>query len=167
MTLGNLTSGHTTSCGCLHKEATSRAKKKHGMTKSRLYNIWSMMRRRCNDTKSISFPKYGERGITVCDEWQGSFEEFRDWAIGNGYADGLTIDRIDNDKGYSPDNCRWTTPKLQANNTRQNRVLNLNGVSHTLQEWSDITGINRKTISDRIDRHGWTVEQALTRGVSR
>lgn len=119
------------------------------------------MKRRCYDKNLYAYKNYGARGITVCDEWVESFETFRDWANANGYKQGLTIDRIDNNKGYSPDNCRWTTIKVQCNNRRTNHILTLNKESHTISEWSEIVGIPRSVLLGRI-KNGWPVERALT-----
>lgn len=126
----NLTSGHTKSCGCLNGEMTTERNTaiftKHSEANSRLYNIWHSMKSRCNNPNRKDYHLYGERGIKVCEEWEKSYPAFRDWAIENGYDENApfgqcTIDRIDNEKGYSPDNCRWITNEEQQKNKRRCR----------------------------------------------
>ena len=133
----------------------------HGGCGTRLYIVWQSMKQRCNDPNCKSFPNYGGRGISVCPEWEDSFPTFRDWSMSHGYSDELTIDRKNVNQGYSPENCRWATMKEQANNTRRNRRVLYNGISHTVTEWSDSTGIASSCLRARLDR-GWNAEKALT-----
>lgn len=114
--------GETKSCGCYHKKVST----KHNLCSHRLYSLWNGMIQRCNNISSKSNCNYAGRGITVCNEWK-TFLPFYEWAINNGYEDNLSIDRIDNDKGYSPDNCRWATRTTQARNTRILKSTNTSG----------------------------------------
>lgn len=120
---GNLVSGDTTSCGCYQKELAGVTDKRiyptHGMTETRLYTIWTDMKQRCNNPRDPFFSDYGGRGIKVCEEWETDFSMFYTWAISHGYSIMLTIDRVNNDRGYSPDNCRWVTFEKQANDKRR------------------------------------------------
>lgn len=147
----HLRNGHSKSCGCLKAE-----QEKHGT--SRLARIWMNMVKRCRDPQSTSYSRYGARGITVCDSWAENYEVFKSWAQKTGYADNLTIDRIDNSKGYEPINCRWATYKEQANNTRSNLLLTFGNETHTASEWADIYGVDVKKIYNR-KASGWNEEQ--------
>lgn len=156
----NLRTQHTQSCGCLQRERTAEAHTTHGHRHTRIYGIWNTMVARCHRKNTKAYPAYGGRGITVCDEWKNSFQSFYDWAMENGYNDGLSIDRIDNDKGYSPVNCRWVTMETQSNNRRSNITVEYNGESHTVAEWAKILGIKYGTLHKRLEE-GWSAEDAF------
>lgn len=151
-----LLKGNTKSCGCLSKEVHSKIAYKLGKdnkilkrkwknlpydkVQSRLYNIWNHITDRCNNTTDIAYKDYGGRGINLCDEWL-NFENFYYWAIKSGYEYGLTIDRINNNEGYSPNNCRWATAKQQARNRRSNILITYNNETHCIAEWAEILNI--------------------------
>lgn len=157
----HLKSGKIRSCGCLSAELASKRNKTHGERRTRLYRIWTNMKARCNNSKASRYEHYGGRGITVCEDWQKSFATFRDWALENGYTDTLTIDRIDNDGNYAPDNCRWTTAQEQARNTSKNHKVEFNGEVRCITEWADIFGIDRGTLLYRINIAKMSIEQAV------
>ena len=157
----NLLRGNTNSCGCYQRERTSKAKRIHGERKTRLYTIWVDMRARCSRKSEPSYKNYGERGISVCKEWNDSFLKFKEWAIENGYSEDLTIDRIDVNGNYCPENCRWATAKEQANNKRTNLYITINGTTHTATEWCEINGIKYSTAMRRRQR-GWPLEKAVS-----
>lgn len=158
----NLSRKHTESCGCLKSEIVKNgAHTLHGGRRTRIYEIWRSMKKRCNNPNSSNYHKYGGRGITVCEEWNNSFEAFFAWALSNGYRDDLTIDRIDNNGNYEPENCRWTTAKAQANNRRSNHYLEFNGERKTIAEWAVVTGLSQSVIFCRLKR-GWSIEKTLT-----
>lgn len=135
---------------------------KHGLRNTKLFRIWSNMKNRCTNPNCEHFDRYGGRGITICDEWQKNFIAFYEWSISNGYSDNLTLDRKNNDKGYSPDNCRWVTSKTQANNTSRCKFITIDGERKTMREWCDITGVNYNTARDRINRGHWDPVEAVT-----
>lgn len=157
----NLKNGHTRSCGCLQTETRLKSKATHNQSKSRLYRIWRHIKSRCFNSKVPHFKNYGGRGISMCTEWEKSFESFMLWSMANGYANDLSIDRIDVNGDYNPDNCRWTNAKVQANNKTNNHIIEYKGEKHTLSEWSDILGLSHVTITKRIFDYGWTVERAF------
>lgn len=160
VTGASLRSGNTKSCGCTRKEKLSNLRMTHGKSETRLYSEWASMIGRCRCKGATRYNNYGGRGITVCQEWM-EFELFYDWAIANGYADDLTLDRKDTNGNYCPENCRWITSKKQANNRRNNHFITYNGETHTIAEWAEITGINQSTLRSRILSLNWNVERAL------
>lgn len=156
----DLRSGNTKSCGCYHDEVSRDRHKRHGMCHTKLYYVWVGMRGRCFNPNNKSYKNYGGRGITVCDEWKDSFSAFYDWALSNGYKDGLSIDRIKNNSDYSPENCRWTTQKVQNNNRRSNHFIEFNGETHTISEWAAKLGLTNRTLEKRISK-GEPIEKAF------
>lgn len=161
----NLRKGNTVSCGCAKREV-GKSLQTHGQTNSRLYLVWQGMKARCYNERNAQYKNYGARGISVCREWRENYIDFMNWALNNGYDENsqrgvCTIDRIDNNKGYSPENCRIATQKEQMNNVRYNRILTYNGESHTSSEWEEIVGIPAGLIRNRIDKYGYTIEDAL------
>ena len=161
VTSNNLTKGHTKSCGCLQTELRKINTRTHGKTGTPLHSIWKSMKQRCYDKHGKYYKDYGGRGIKVCKEWKNNYEIFYQWAINNGYEKGLTIDRINNNGNYEPSNCRWATLIEQGNNKRNNILLTYKGKTHTATEWSRITGINARTIRQRV-RKGWSDKRTLT-----
>ena len=164
-----LKNGNTKSCGCTkiewakkHVKELNKSQIKHNDSKTRLYKIWIGMKDRCNNPNNSRYLSYGGRGIFVCKEWNNSYESFKNWSLHNGYQENLSIDRINVNGNYEPNNCRWATNKEQQNNMTTNKLLTYNNETHTLSEWSEITGINKSTLSKRINRSGWSVEKALT-----
>lgn len=152
----HLRSGRTISCGCAAKQNALV----HGQTGTRLHNIWRGMLKRCDATSGEAFEKYAGRGISVCDEWR-DFVSFADWANVNGYADDLTIERIDNDGNYCPDNCRWATSAEQARNRRNSRYETIGGIRKTLSEWCEVYRIPFSRVQKRLEA-GWPLRAALT-----
>lgn len=164
-----LTSGNTQSCGCLCKElATERLNginKTHNLSDTSIYHIYYGMKERCYNKNNPRYNSYGGRDITIDNKWMGDngFINFYNWSIENGYIEGLglSVDRINNDKGYSPSNCRWTTNKVQQNNTRFNKIITYNNESKTLSEWAEYLGMTYSKLATRLHR-GWSDERAFT-----
>jgi hypothetical protein len=151
----NLKKGNTKSCGCFRKEKSrifASQTKTHGMTKTRLYKTWCGIKRRCFCKKDPSYKNYGERGIQICDEWKNDFMSFYTWAMQSGYKYTLTIDRIDVNGNYCPENCRWATSKEQARNTRTNHIIEHNGERHCIAEWAEIMHIKRDLIDKKLKK---------------
>ena len=150
----SLRAGKTKSCGCLLSESSKKRLSKivtnHGYSGTKIYSVYRAMIERCTKPQNKAFKNYGGRGITVCDEWMKDRERFFKWAVANGYKEGLQLDRIDVNGNYCPENCRFVTNKVNANNLRKNIKLEFGGETHTLSEWADITGISYTTIYQRF-----------------
>jgi hypothetical protein len=166
--VGNLTSGNTKKCNKCAILSRANHRKKHsfsvaekGTIEYKMYNTWLAMKRRCNNKKTKDYPRYGGRGIKVCFEWDIDFNVFLN-DIGLPPSMGHQIERVNNNKNYTKNNCVWATRKVQANNKRNNKVITAFGLSLNQQQWADNTGIKRETIAKRLDR-GWDSERAVTR----
>lgn len=161
----SLRTGNTKSCGCLNDEvrkATCRARSlTHGLSRTRLYYIWTKIKQRTKNENDPAFVYYGKRGITICKEWE-NFEPFYEWAKKNGYNAKLSIDRINNDGPYCPENCRWTTFNVQSNNKRTNIFIEFNGKRQTIAQWAHEIKMNVTTLWMRLFQYNWPIEKALT-----
>lgn len=146
---GNLLKGATSSCGCFQKESASKRFSVHRMRNSRLYNCWTNMRSRCNDKNNKSYHNYGGRGIKVCNDWNVSFVSFMEWATSHGYSENLSIDRIDVNGDYCPENCRWATTEQQANNQRKTIRIEILGIEKSLKQWTNFMGWKYGTYAQR------------------
>ncbi len=160
----HLRSGKTKSCGCVSREATGKRSVTHGHTRTRLYRIWSGIIDRCENPKTPVYQAYGGRGIRMCAIWRQDFTSFRDWAMSHGYRDDLTIDRIDVDGDYCPENCRWADWVTQQNNRRNNRCITFLGETKDISQWARTYGIEYSTLYQRL-LQGWPIERALTEPV--
>lgn len=162
----HLKRGGVMSCGCLNQSIITR----HGESDTRLHHTWACMIDRCTNPNAQEADKYLERGIKVCDEWLNSYEAFAEWAKANGFDENAkrgkcTLDRINNDGDYEPNNCRWVDMKVQGRNRRNNRLLTLDGETHCIAEWGEIMHIHPSRISKRLQR-GWSVRDAICRPIS-
>ena len=153
-----LINGTTVSCGCYNREVIT----KHGLDGNKIYHVFNSMKSRCYSQKNKSYPVYGGRGIKICEEWLNDVTVFHKWAIENGYKEGLTIDRIDVNGDYEPNNCRWITHKEQSYNLRSNKYITYNGRTQTICQWADELNIQRATLCHRIYVAKWSIEKALT-----
>lgn len=153
-----LRSGTWLSCGCYKRD--NPGAKKHGMCGSGEYRSYRAMLQRTNDPNATSYPRYGARGIIVCNQWKESFEQFLA-DVGARPSVRHSLERIDNEGDYQPGNVRWATPKEQARNRRSSRFIRCNGKTKTLAEWADLTGLPSHAIYKRLER-GWCIDRALS-----
>lgn len=149
------TGGANISCGCTHPMKT------HGQTKTPLYGAWNNIKNRCYNKNINNYHNYGGRGIKVCNKWRNSFEIFYAWAIANGYKKGLSIERIDVNGNYTPENCTWIPLEKQCRNRRDSRRLTWQGITLTPIEWSEKLDISHNAIQLRVSR-GWSCERIFT-----
>ena len=166
-TTSALKAGAVKSCGCMWEEnkklLKTRVIKKHGMVDTHEYHAWNGMRQRCYNKNSPKYKNYGARGIRVCERWLHSFENF--YADMGKSPEGFSLDRIDVNGNYCPENCRWADDVTQCNNRQFNFKITFNGKTETLRYWSEITGITKSALYLRIHRRGWSAEKALTNRV--
>lgn len=163
ITKNGLINGNYKSCGCLKKEQDKINLKSptHNMSNTRLYNIWRGMKWRCTSKKNKRRKFYLDKNINVCDEWKNNFMSFYKWAIDNGYNDNLTIDRINNNGDYEPDNCRWATYTEQNNNQSTSKKYIYKNKTYTLKELSGMTGIKLPTLYQRLEQSKWEINKAI------
>lgn len=157
----HLISGATTSCGCYQKQRASESNVTHGASRSRLYNEWQHIKKRCYNPNASNYKFYGGRGITMCNEWRESFEVFKEWSMAHGYSDSLTLDRIDASKDYTPENCRWVTQFIQACNRSINRIVTYHGQSDVYEVMCRKLNVNTGTIRSRMKKHNISFEEAV------
>lgn len=141
----NLRSGKTKSCGCLQKERASISNKTHGETKTKLFMVWSDMRHRCNNPNHRAYKWYGGKGVKVCEEWNNDYITFKTWALENGYKEGLTIDRVDADKNYCPENCCWATRREQSSHISSCRFFEFMGKKYYVRQFCREMRVSRYT----------------------
>lgn len=155
----SLISGAIRSCGCMKKEQDLEnltANHSHRMSGTRIYGIWQGIKKRCYNPHEARYDRYGGRGIKMCDEWRESFQSFYDWSTKNGYEETLSIDRIDNNGDYCPENCRWSDTQEQARNRSSNIRITIGNATKTLTEWCEIFEVDSKLVFARYKRNGFT-----------
>lgn len=160
----HLTGGKIQSCGCYRLSQLRNKVTTHGMSKTRIYHTWVHMKQRVTNENNKKYGIYGGRGIKLCSEWK-DFQGFYEWAMANGYRENLSIERIDVNGDYCPQNCTWIPLEKQAKNRRSNHYLTWNGETKTITEWGHSLGIKPSVIFTRVDRYGWDAERALTQKV--
>lgn len=159
--ISRVKTGHTKTCGCLKRSMLVKRNTTHGLRFIPEYTLWLNMKQRCTNPNYKNYHIWGGRGITICDRWLNSFEKFID-DMGKQPVKRMGIDRIDNDKGYYKENCRWATPKQQNNNKRNNRTIHYKGKSQSLKMWCEELNLPYQRIENRFHRGGKTVEEIFT-----
>lgn len=167
----NLRYGSTKSCGCgsieqAQKNCATNRQKGHQLSKTPIYKVWKNMKRRCYSKTNKRYANYGGKGVVICEAWLNDFRAFYDWAMANGYRRDLSIDRIDVNGNYCPENCRWATAKEQANNTTRNHYITYKGEINTAKQWSEKLNMTYATFQHRIQR-GWTMERIANTPIRR
>lgn len=157
----HLKDGKIVSCGCYQKELATILGTKHGMSKHKLSKVFDTMKDRCYNPNNKSYKNYGERGIKICEEWLNDNKKFFEWSLNNGYEEGLSIDRINVNDNYCPENCRWVNQSQQMRNTRINVYITYKGEKHTLIEWSEILNISYNALQYRRKKK-WATEKMFT-----
>lgn len=166
--IGRLEYGRARSCGCLQRESAAKSapNKTHGMSSHPLQGVLNAIKTRCYNSSHSSYKRYGGRGIGVCDEWMNSYEAFIKWGLSHGWEHGMQIDRIDNDGNYTPENCRMVTPKRNSRNKSNSILIEYNGVTKHIMDWSDETGFSYSTLFRRIILYRWSIDRAFTTPVA-
>lgn len=158
----NLTCNRVKSCGCLKIDKFIERSTIHNQRHTLLYEIWKGIKQRCLNPNNRSYKNYGGRGITICDDWKNDYTLFYNWSIQNGYKKGLSIDRINNNGNYEPSNCRWVNKEIQANNTRSNKYITINGITKSLSDWLKDYDISFTIYYRRTKIYNWSSIQAIT-----
>lgn len=161
---GEVSQGGSQSCGCYLRESVRERATKHGDSETRLYDIYRGIKRRCLNPKFKHYKDYGGRGIKICDEWLEDYLNFKEWAINNGYSDNLTIERIDFNGNYEPNNCKWIPLSEQPKNTRRCRFITINGIKHTIKEWAKYLNLSYSTLIYRMKKNKNYIRELLKYG---
>jgi hypothetical protein len=158
--LENLRSSHTKSCGCLKLEQLMERTAKHNLSSHVLYDVWKAMKQRCFNHFNPAYKYYGGRGITVCKQWRDDFMSFYN-DMNVSYKKDLTIERINNNKEYSKENCKWATTTEQSRNKRNNRFITYKGESKILTDWAEYLNIKKSVLTNRLNKYSWSIEKAF------
>lgn len=158
----SLKTGNTTSCGCYKKENAQKLYSSVRQNDKGLYAVWNGIKQRCSNPNNISYHNYGGRGIKMCSQWEQNYEAFYNWAMNSGYKKGLEIDRVDNNGDYCPENCRWVSHYVQANNKRNIKLYTINGVTKSLPQWCREYNQEYYLVRQRVDKLHWSIIDALT-----